>query len=200
MDLTLPLVLVVLIVFNGIFAMSEIAILTARKARLQQMADEGDARARAALELAQSPTHFLSTVQIGITSIGILIGVVGEDALAAPLADWLRDHVPVIATWATGIALTTVVIGTTVTSIVVGELVPKRLGLMHPEGIARMVAVPMRLLSWLSTPLVKLLGLITDGVLRLMGVRESEEPVITEEEIQVLMAQGTTAGVFGQTE
>lgn len=200
MDLSLPLVLVALIVFNGIFAMSEIAVLTARKARLQQLADEGDLRARAALELAQNPTHFLSTVQIGITSIGILIGVVGEDALAAPLAEWLRQHVASLATWASGIALTVVVIGITVTSIVVGELVPKRLGLMNPEGIARMVAIPMRLLSWVSTPLVKLLGLITDGLLRLIGARESQDPVITEEEIQVLMAQGTTAGIFGQSE
>jgi putative hemolysin len=200
MDLSLPLVLVALIVFNGVFAMSEIAVLTARKARLQQLADEGDLRARAALELAQNPTHFLSTVQIGITSIGILIGVVGEDALAAPLAEWLRQNVASLATWANGIALTVVVIGITVTSIVVGELVPKRLGLMNPEGIARTVAIPMRVLSWVSTPLVKLLGLITDALLRLIGARESQDPVITEEEIQVLMAQGTTAGIFGQSE
>ncbi len=200
MELPLLLVLIVLVIGNGVFAMSEIAILTARKARLQQQADEGDKRARAALELAENPTHFLSTVQIGITSIGILIGMVGEDALAVPFAEFIRTNVPALANVATGVALTVVVIGITLVSIVIGELVPKRLGLMKPEWVARTISLPMRVLSWVATPFVKLLSLLTDAILRLLGARESEEPVVTEEEIQVLMAQGTTAGIFDQRE
>jgi putative hemolysin len=180
--------------------MSDIAVLTARKARLQQRADEGDSRARAALELAKYPTRFLSTVQIGITSISILTGIVGEGALAQPLAVQLREHFPAIAPWSNGLALTIVVVIITLLSIVIGELVPKRLGQMHAETLAGVMASPMRVLSWIATPFVKLLELSTDSILKLMGAKDSGDHFVTEEEIQVLMAQGATAGIFEQVE
>lgn len=192
--------LLVLFVANGIFAMSEIAVVTARKSRLQQRADEGDNRARAALELAKHPTRFLSTVQIGITSIGILTGIVGEGALAQPLAEVIRVQFPALAQWASGIALTLVVIAITFLSIIIGELVPKRLGQMHAETIAGLISAPMRLLSWVATPFVKLLSISTDKLLKLLGVKENEDHFVTEEEIQVLMAQGATAGIFEHVE
>ncbi|ODU67964.1 MAG: hypothetical protein ABT00_20030 [Bordetella sp. SCN 68-11] len=192
--------LLILFIANGIFAMSEIAVVTARKSRLQQRADEGDAKARAALELAEHPTRFLSTVQIGITSIGILTGIVGEGALAKPLAEAIRLNFPALAEAASAIALTLVVIVITLMSIIIGELVPKRLGQMHAETIAGLIAAPMRLLSWIATPFVKLLSLATDTVLKLMGVKENNDQLVTEEEIQVLMAQGATAGIFEQAE
>ncbi|GAA4334164.1 hemolysin family protein [Pigmentiphaga soli] len=192
--------LLVLFIANGVFAMSEIAVVTARRSRLQQRAEEGDARARAALELAEHPTHFLSTVQIGITSISILTGIVGEGALAQPLAEWIRIHVPALAPWSGGLALTLVVIAITLLSIVIGELVPKRLGQMHAETISGLIAAPMRVLSWVATPFVRLLSLATDTLLRLLGARENDEHIVSEEEIQVLMAQGTTAGIFEQAE
>lgn len=192
--------LLVLFVANGIFAMSEIAVVTARRSRLHQMADEGDKRAKAALELAEHPTRFLSTVQIGITSIGILTGIVGENALAQPLADLIRLHVPAMADYASGVALGIVVVIITLLSIVIGELVPKRFGQMHPEAVASMIAGPMRILSWVATPFVKLLSLATDTALKLMGAKDTQEHHVTEEEIQVLMTQGATAGIFEQAE
>lgn len=192
--------LLVLFVANGIFAMSEIAVVTARRSRLQQMSDDGDKRARAALELSEHPTRFLSTVQIGITSIGILTGIVGETALAQPLAEIIRDNIPSAAEYASGIALAVVVVLITLVSIVIGELVPKRIGQMHAETIASFMAAPMRLLSWVATPFVKLLSVATDGALKLLGAKENNEPHVSEEEIQVLMAQGATAGIFEQAE
>ncbi len=192
--------LLVLILLNGVFAMSEIAVVTARRARLQQLAEEGDRAARAALDIAESPTRFLSTVQIGITSIGVLTGIVGEDALARPLAEWMVLNFPSTGQFAEGISLAIVVIGITFTSIVLGELVPKRIGQMYAEGIARLVAKPMGVLSWIATPFVRALSASTDTLLRLLGARESREPPVTEEEIQVLMQQGATAGVFEAAE
>ncbi|MBX6317886.1 hemolysin family protein [Pigmentiphaga sp.] len=192
--------LLILFLANGLFAMSEIAVVTARKSRLQQRADEGDTRARAALELAEHPTQFLSTVQIGITSIGILTGIVGEGALAQPLAEFIRRYIPALEQAASGIALTVVVIVITFLSIIIGELVPKRVGQMHAEAIAGLIAAPMRVLSWIATPFVRLLSMATDSVLKLIGAKETKDQLVTEEEIQVLMAQGATAGIFEQAE
>lgn len=188
-----------LILCNGLFAMSEIAMVTARRARLQQLAEEGDGAARAALEIARDPTRFLSTIQIGITSIGVMTGIFGEEALARPLAAWLQQF-ETIAPIATGLSIILVVSGITFVSIVVGELVPKRIGQMHAEAIASRVARPMALLAFIATPFVKALSFSTDRMLRLVGARESNEPPVTEEEIQVLMQQGTTAGVFEAAE
>lgn len=189
------LIILVLIILNGLFAMSEIAVVSARKVRLQQWAGEGDARAQAALELANAPNRFLSTVQIGITLIGILAGAFGEAAIAEDLAARL-SLIPSLEPYSRAISLGIVVLSITYLSLVIGELVPKRLGLHNPERIARAVAGPMRALSMVSFPIVRLLSLSTDAVLFLLGNRPSAEPPITEEEIKVLIEQGTRAGVF----
>lgn len=188
-------VLFVLILLNGMFAMSEIALVTARKARLQRQIDEGDSAAAAAVKLGGDPTKFLSTIQIGITSIGILNGIVGEAALAAPLSKWLTEAGvpdPYAAYGATGL----VVVLITYFSIVLGELVPKRLGQSNPEAVARLVARPIGWLAVATKPFVRLLSGSTHGVLRLLGVRSSGAPFVTEEEIHAVLAEGTSAGVI----
>lgn len=189
------LVLIALIVLNGLFAMAEIALVTARKARLQKWIDEGDSAAEAALKLGQDPTGFLSTIQIGITTIGVLNGVFGEAALAQPLTTWLQQ-LGVPSQYAGGIATTVVVVGITYVSIVVGELVPKRLGQSHPEAIARLVARPVQWLAQLTRPFVYLLSVATQLLLRLLGVREGTEPAVTEDEIHAVLAEGTSSGVI----
>jgi putative hemolysin len=191
--------LVALIVLNGVFAMSEIALVTARRARLAKLAEDGDGAAAVAMQLGEDPTRFLSTIQIGITSIGILNGIVGEAALAGPLAVWLqgrgadRDLSEIGAT-----VLVVVVI--TYVSIVVGELVPKRIGQINPEGIARLVARPMNWLAILSRPFVLLLSNSTALLLRLLGQRESRGPSVTEEEIHAMLVEGSAAGVIEKNE
>jgi putative hemolysin len=188
-----------LILLNGAFAMSEIALVTARKARLQKQAEDGDAAAAAAVRLGEDPNRFLSTVQIGITSIGILNGIVGEATLAYPLSVWLETlgvRQPYSGYTATGL----VVVSITYFSIVLGELVPKRIGQISPEPIARLVAQPMLYLSALSKPFVKLLSGSTQLVLRTFGVNESREPSVTQEEINMMLAEGSSAGVIEQHE
>ena len=192
--------LLFLICLNGLFAMSEMAVATSRKARLQSMADDGDLQAQEALKLHEHPTRFLSTVQIGITLISILTGIVGENAFAYPLAVWLSVQFPIVAPFASVLAFVIVVMVVTLLSLIIGELVPKRLGQMYPETIARVVALPMRWLSIVATPLVKVLTFSTDTLLRLMGARQNSGPQVTEEEIQVLMEQGADAGVFEHAE
>ena len=167
MDLTL---LVFLILLNGVFAMSEMALSASRKARLQVMIESGESGAQAAMDLHDNPTKFLSTVQIGITSIGVLNGIVGEAAFAAPFATWLVTVLPISERTAALGATGLVVVVITILTIIFGELVPKRLGQMFPESLARIVARPMNLLSTATRPLVALLSLCTVGVLRLMGI------------------------------
>ena len=179
--------------------MSEIALVSARKARLQQRADTGDAKARAALELANAPDQFLSTVQIGITLVGIFAGAFGGATIAAQLAAQLR-RVPVLAAYSEAIGLGVVVLTITYLSLIIGELVPKRLALNNPERIAALVASPMRRLSRITAPVVHLLSFSTSIVLRLLGAKASAEPSVMEEEIKVLIHQGTEAGVFEQSE
>ena len=193
------LILFGLIVLNGVFAMSEIALVTACKARLKKLASEGDNAATTALELGGDPTDFMSTVQIGITSISLLNGIVGEAVLAAPLALWLRS-LGVAATTANVGATTIVVVAITYVSIVIGELVPKRLGQIAPEPIARLVARPMRVLAVAARPFVALLSLSTRFVLRLMGVNQTAEPGVTQEEIRDVLEEGSEAGVIEQHE
>lgn len=188
-----------LLLLNGLFAMAEIAVVSARKARLQQRADEGDVRALDALRLAQDPDDFLSTVQIGITLIGILAGAFGGATVARYLADVLAA-VPVLAPYSSGLALALVVVAITYLSLVIGELVPKRLALNAPERIAIAVARPMRVLSRVVAPLVWLLSTSTDLLLRLLRMRPSEEPDVTEEEIKVMIAQGARAGILSEAE
>jgi putative hemolysin len=196
MDIVLILLLILL---NGVFAMSEIAVVSARKARLQNLAESGSPGAEAALTLSQEPSNFLSTIQVGITTVGILSGAVGERTLADPFGEWLA-RMPLLEPYAKGIAFTVVVVGLTYFSVVVGELVPKRLGLLAPEGIASLVARPMMWLSSLGKPLVVLLSTSSDVLLRLLGARRKEEPPVTDEEIKVLMEQGAEAGVFHESE
>lgn len=193
------LIILGLILVNGLLAMAEIAVVSARKARLQQRAEAGDERARLALELANDPGDFLSTVQIGITLVGVLAGAFGGATIAGQIAAWLEGF-PALARYAEAIAVTTVVLAITYFSLVLGELAPKRLALNNAEGVAAIVAGPMRLLSRVTMPLVRLLSASTHLVLRLAGVRPSDEPPVTEEEIRVLIDQGTQAGVFEEAE
>jgi putative hemolysin len=193
------LILTGLILLNGLFAMSEIALVTARKARLQRLVDEGDKSAAAAIQLGEDPTRFLSTIQIGITSIGVLNGIVGEAALAVPLAAWLQGlglAAPYSGYAATGV----VVIAITYFSIVVGELVPKRLGQSHPEALARLVARPIEWLAVATKPFVRLLSISTTALLRLLGQRDTSASPVTEEEIHAVLAEGTSAGVIESNE
>ncbi|WP_137936763.1 hemolysin family protein [Chitinivorax sp. B] len=191
------LILFGLIMLNGIFAMSEIALVTARKARLMKLAADGDQAAVVALQLGEDPTKFLSTIQIGITSIGILSGIVGEAVLAAPFSDWLQSlgmSEPAASLGATA----TVVIVVTYISIVIGELVPKRLGQLNPERVARLVAHPMQVLALLTRPFVVLLTVSTHTLLSLMGVRQGLPAGVTEEEIHAMLEEGSEAGVIEQ--
>ncbi len=194
------LTLFVLILINGVFAMSEIAVVSSRKVRLQQWAEEGRRGARSAIRLAEEPTRFLSTVQIGITSISILSGVYGEAALSDHLRQWLESTFPQLHPYSHPLSFVLMVAMVTALSLVFGELVPKRLAMLNPEGIACTLSPPMLALSRLTSPLVRLLSRITDALLRLIGARKSDEPSITEEEIRVLMEQGADEGVFDRAE
>lgn len=193
------LVILFLILLNGAFAMSEMAIVSSRKARLQQRAEEGKTGALAALALANEPGQFLSAVQVGITSIAILNGAFGEATIAQKLALRIAE-IPVLAPYSRAIGLTIVVVAITYFSVVVGELVPKRLGLRNPERIAGLVARPMGWFTRALYPLVQLLNISSDFLLRLVAGRPAKEPPVTEEEIKVLMEQGTKAGIFEKTE
>ncbi|EAT59618.1 conserved hypothetical protein [Chlorobium ferrooxidans DSM 13031] len=193
------LFLLSLIVVNGLFAMSEIALVTAKRSRLAKLAEDGDKSAATAIKLAHEPTRFLSTIQIGITSIGILNGIVGEGALAGPLAvrfqafgmDPEISHI---------ISTAIVVLSITYITIVVGELVPKRLGQFDPEGIACLVSRPMYTLSTITRPFGRLLSASTDAILRLMGQSPQAYPSVTEEEIHAMLEEGSEAGVIEQHE
>jgi putative hemolysin len=192
-------VIFLLIIANGVFAMSELAVVAARKSRLKDWAEKGNARAKSALDLAERPNQFFSTVQIGITLVGILAGAFGGRTLAFELSSYLA-RIPALQPYSEPIALSTVVIGITYLSVVVGELVPKRIALSHAETIASFMAGPMRLLSAVSSPLVRLLTGSTDAIFRLLGSRPPQEPPVTEEEIRTLIQQGTAAGVFETSE
>jgi len=193
------LFLIALVLVNGAFAMSEIALVTARRARLARLAENGDGAAAVAVKLHDEPTRFLSTIQIGITSISILNGIVGEAILAVPLAIELQALG--LDTEASGIAATgLVVVVITYVSIVIGELVPKRIAQFDPEGIARLVARPMHLLALVTRPFERLLTISTDTILRLMGQRPQEAQRVTEEEIRAMLEEGSEAGVIEREE
>jgi putative hemolysin len=192
--------LVILILLNGLFAMSEMALTAARKARLQVMHEAGESGAQAALTLHEDPTKWLSTVQIGITSIGILNGIVGEAAFAGPLAGWLIDVLPIGERAAQLSATGLVVLIITFLTIVLGELVPKRIGQMFPETIARLAARPMNWLSSATRPFVALLSMSTQGILRLLGLRDQPARSVTEEEIAAQLEEGLDAGVIEEQE
>lgn len=191
--------LLFLIFLNGVFAMCEIALVSSRKLRLQRLAEDGSPGANTALALHNNPANFLSTIQVGITSVGILSGAIGESALADPLTSWLSQF-SFLQPYARPVSLTLVVIGLTYFSVVVGELVPKRLGLLAPEGIASLVAKPMNVLSSMARPLVWLLSSSSDLILRLLGAHRREEHPVTDYEINELMGQGAESGIFHKSE
>ena len=200
MRVTSELVLVfLLLVANGVLAMAEIALVSARRVRLRQRAQAGDAGARAALELAQEPTRFLSTVQIGITLVGIFAGAFGGATLAEEIAGWLMG-MGMSEAYGEAIGLGMVVVAITYLSLIVGELVPKQLGLNAPEAVISRLSRPLRTLSRIAAPVVWLLDASTRIVLRLLGSRPSKEPPITEEELKSLLEQGRRAGVFDPAE
>jgi putative hemolysin len=183
------LLLAILFLLNGLFAMSEMAIATSRKSRLQQLADDGNRRAAAALKLAEHPNRFLATVQIGITLIGIVTGFFGGAALSDSVARQL-ERVELIAPWSQELSILLVVGAVTYLSLLVGELVPKRMALQSPERIAMLVALPMTALARVTSPIVQFLGASSELILRLLGVRHAADPPITEEEIQILLQEG----------
>ncbi|MBE9146300.1 hemolysin family protein [Planktothrix mougeotii] len=193
------LIVVLLILANGVFAMSEMAIVSSRKVRLQQLANQGNKKAKVALELANSPNRFLSTVQVGITLIGILAGAFGGAAISARLETQLKQ-IPILAPYSNAISFTVVVITITYLSLIIGELVPKRLALNSPELIATTVSIPMRWLSRISSPIVHLLSASTELIVRFLGSHTSTEPEVTEEEIKILIEQGTKSGIVEEAE
>jgi len=193
------LIIVLITILNGILSMTETAFVSARKARLQHMADNGDDRARTVLTLTDDPNPLLSAIQIGITLIGVLAGAFGGATVAEGLADQLEQS-PALAPYSEAISLTVVVLFTTYLSLVLGELVPKALALRDPEQIASAFVPRLRLFSRLTGPLIRLLTFSTDVVLRLMGVKPSDTPPVTAQEIQVLVRQGVQAGVFEESE
>jgi putative hemolysin len=188
-----------LILINGLFAMSEIAVVSARKARLQQAAEEGDARARTALDLASHPLGFLATVQIGISLAGILAGVYGGATITERLAGVLAT-VPVLAPYSQALSVGVVVLTITYFSLVLGELAPKRLALANPERIAARMAGSMAAIARVAQPLVRFLSASTDLVTRPFGIHTLDQPSVTPEEIRILIEQGTQTGVFEEAE
>jgi putative hemolysin len=192
-------IIFLLILANGLFAMSEMAVITARKSRLQDWVSKGNGRAKVALELALAPNRFLSAVQVGITLVGILAGAFAGRSVAQWLAAYIFD-LPIIGAYHQQVSLGIVVLTIAYFSLVIGELVPKRLALRHPETIATWVARPLRLFTQLCSPVVQLLGLSTDAVCRLFGRQSVSEPPVTEEEIKTLVKQGAEAGVFEESE
>ena len=192
-------IIFLLLIANGVFAMAEIAVVSSKKARLRRLADQGNGKARIALELAESPNRFLSTVQIGITLVGIFAGAFGGATLAAKLAGPIAQ-ISLLEPYADKIAFGIVVAVITYFSLVMGELVPKRFGLSNPEGIAMMVARPMNWLSKFAGPVVSFLSVSTEGLLRLLGFKPEKEVAVSEEEVRVMMQEGVRAGSFNKVE
>lgn len=193
------LIILAIILVNAVFVLSEMSVASSRKVRLQERVNDGDKRAATALKLIEHPNLFLATVQIGITLVGVFLGAVGGARLADPLSRLLAG-IPSLTPFANTLALGLVVIAITFVSIVLGELVPKRIALHNPERLASLLAGPMLLVSMVFKPFVWLLGRITDMILKLMGIEPGNEPPVTEEEIQLLIDQGTQAGVFEESE
>lgn len=193
------LIILGLILVNGIFAMSEIAIVTSKRIRLQKLAENGSRGAQAALDLSENPSRFFSTIQVGITLIGIFNGAYGEASLVERLTPEVA-LLPFIGEFAREIALGVVVVGITFGSLILGELVPKRIAMQYPETVASMIAAPMLWLSRLMGPFVKVLTGTTEFILRLLGMHHKKDDAVTEEEIAGMFREGTDAGLFEKTE
>lgn len=192
------LLILVLTILNGVFSMSEIALVSSRRSKLEADAKNGDRRAQAALDLANSPNRFLSTVQIGITLIGILLGIFSGDTLTTDVQNWVVQ-VDFLRPYAHSVAVVLVLLLLTYLSLVLGELVPKRIGLSNPEGIAKTMAAPMEILSRITAPFIALLTFSSDSLIRLLRIRPSENAV-TEEEIKSLIQEGTSGGAIEEIE
>ncbi len=193
------LIIFLLFLANGAFSMAEMAVVSSSKARLRVLAEEGHGGAKAALELAEDPNRLLSAVQTGITLITTLTGAYGGATIADELAFYIRT-IPALTPYSSGLALVAVVLMITFFSLVIGELVPKRIALSNPERIASLSAAPLAAFSRLVSPAIILLSFCTDLVLRVLGVKAYTEPAVTEEEIRIMIDQGTTAGVFEEEE
>ncbi|SDD43552.1 putative hemolysin [Massilia sp. PDC64] len=192
-------IILALILLNGVFSMSELAVVSAKRLRLEKMADDGRRGARTALDLHDDPSRFLSTVQVGITLIGIFNGAFGEASLTARLTPVLA-HVGVPDGYARPVALAIVVAGITFFSIVLGELVPKRIAILYPETMAAMIARPLHFVARLAHPFVRLLAMTTDGIMRLLGMHHHKDETPTEEDVTGMIKESTDAGVFEKTE
>lgn len=196
--MTEVIIILVLIVINGLFSMSEIALVSARKARLEGQALKGDTDARRALRMANHPETFLSTVQIGITLIGVLTGIFSGDRFKLPLQHWLEQF-SLLKPYSSSIATTLIVIILTYVSLVLGELVPKRLGLSNPEKVAKLAAGPMRVVSWITFPFIWLLGITANLIIKILNVKSTDSQV-TEEEIKAIISEGTEHGAIEEAE
>ncbi len=192
-------IVLILLVANGIFAMTEIAIVSSRKGLLQGMAEKGNSGAARALRLSESPNRFLSTVQIGITLVGIVAGALGSGTVAERLAEIIAP-LPFVGEYAKSLSLLLVISVLTYLSLVVGELVPKRLAMKFPETIASGMAGPMAAISTMASPAVSLLSWSTSGILKLFGVRESDEEAMSREELRVMVRQGMVTGTLDRVE
>ncbi len=192
-------IILLLLLANGLFAMAEMAVVASRKTRLRQMADSGHQKAQTALDLAENPDQFLATVQVGITLVGILAGAFGGATLSKSLAA-LLNTIPVLAPYSQAIGLGVVVLAITYLTLIIGELVPKRLALNNPERIAAATAKPMRALARLTSPVVRLLEVSTAVVLSMLGAKPSTEADVTLEEIKILIEQGTASGIVEEEE
>jgi putative hemolysin len=193
------ILIVVLLLANGLFAMAEIAVVASRKARLKNMGDEGHPGAKLALALANSPGRFLSTVQVGITFVGVLASAIGGANIADRLAE-IFSKIPAFAPYSEVLSLTIVVAAITYLSVIIGELVPKRIALNNPERIASNLARPMNGLAKMFSPLVNLLNLSSDSLMAALGIRKPKEAVVSEEEVRVLIDEGLSAGIFKKAE
>lgn len=192
------LIVLLLILLNGVFSMAEISMVSAKKIRLESAAKKGSASARTALQIAQHPNRFLSTVQIGITLIGILTGIFSGDSVTVKLQHWLEGFAP-IANYAQSLSVGITVVVLTFFSIVLGELVPKRIGMTYPEGIARTLAAPMNIISKIMAPFVWLLSVTSEMILKLLRIKSAGD-IVTEEEIKALVQESSDSGEIQEIE
>jgi len=197
--MTALIILAVLILLNGLFSMAETAVVSSRKARLKQRAQDGNKAARIAYKLAKHPTRFLATIQIGITVIGILSGAFAEEQLSEQLQAWI-GQIPGLDKYSDTVTTVVLVGSLTYFSLVVGELIPKRIALMYPETIASSIALPMRWLSRLAAPVVKTLSVSSDVILKILRLKAPPDEPFSTEELKVLIEEGASAGIFDQTE
>jgi putative hemolysin len=189
-------VVLLLVVLNGLFAMTELAVVSSRRSKLQSRSEKGDRGARSALKLAEDPTHFLSAVQVGITLIGIAAGAYGQAAIAGELNLLLEAAFPALAAYTEVFSTVLVIVSITYVSVIVGELVPKRLALIFPESIASKMAAPISTVAIVLKPFVMVLTASTSAILKVMGVKDRDGSDVTQEEVETMIAEGTASGLI----